>query len=122
MSAHVLLNLLNELGKEIKYEACRAFYLFFAMSTNVRFYLSYDIKHNVKSHCLRKKRYYVVNMYATLLWTSLRFPKIDKPLVIYRFYCMALFHSQTRRHMINIIIFIHVPLLNLQEIDIYVHI
>ena len=32
MSDHVLLNLLNELGKEIKCEACRAFYLFFAMS------------------------------------------------------------------------------------------
>ena len=32
MSAHVLLNLLNELGKEIKREACRAFYLFFATS------------------------------------------------------------------------------------------
>ena len=32
MSAHVLLNLLNELGKKIKCEACRAFYLFFAMS------------------------------------------------------------------------------------------
>ena len=32
MSAHVLLNLLNELGKEIKCEAC----------TNFRFYLSYD--------------------------------------------------------------------------------
>ena len=31
MSAHVLLNLLNEL-KEIKCEACRAFYLFFATS------------------------------------------------------------------------------------------
>ena len=30
MSAQVLFNLLNELGKEIKYEACRAFYLFFA--------------------------------------------------------------------------------------------
>ena len=29
------------------------------------------------------------------------FPKIDKPLVVYRFYCMALFHSQARRHMIN---------------------
>ena len=50
MSAHVLLNLLNELGKEIKCEACLAFYLFFATSlinskiksTNVRFYLSYD--------------------------------------------------------------------------------
>ena len=32
MSAHVLLNLLNKLGKEIKCEACRAFYLFFATS------------------------------------------------------------------------------------------
>ena len=29
MSAHVLLNLLNELGKVIKDEACRAFYHFF---------------------------------------------------------------------------------------------
>ena len=28
MSAHVLLILLNEWGKEIKCEACRAFYLF----------------------------------------------------------------------------------------------
>ena len=28
--------------------------------------------------------------------------KLIKPLVVYRFYCMALFHSQTRRHMINI--------------------
>ena len=32
MGAHVLLNLLNELGKEIKCEACRAFYLFFETS------------------------------------------------------------------------------------------
>ena len=40
-------------------------------------------------------------MYATLLWTSKRFPKICKPLVVYRFYCMALYHSKTRRHMIS---------------------
>ena len=32
MSAHVLLNLLNELGEVIKCEACRAFYHFFPMS------------------------------------------------------------------------------------------
>ena len=32
MSAHVLLNLLNDLGKVIKCEACRAFYHFFATS------------------------------------------------------------------------------------------
>ena len=30
-------------------------------------------------------------MYATLLRTSLRLPKICKPLVIYQFYCMASF-------------------------------
>ena len=28
MSAHVLLNLLNELGEKIKCEACRAFFFF----------------------------------------------------------------------------------------------
>ena len=32
MGAHVLLNLLNELRKEIKCVACRAFYIFFATS------------------------------------------------------------------------------------------
>ena len=32
MRVHVLLNLINELGKEIKCDACRAFYLFFATS------------------------------------------------------------------------------------------
>ena len=32
MSAHILLNLLNDLGKEIKCEACPAFYLFFVTS------------------------------------------------------------------------------------------
>ena len=32
MSDHVLLNLLNELGKREKCDACRAFYLFFTTS------------------------------------------------------------------------------------------
>ena len=32
---------------------------------------------------------------------------ICKPLVVYRFYCMALIHSQTQRHMINVIIYAH---------------
>ena len=34
MSAHVLLNLLNELGKQMTCEVCRAFYPFFATSLN----------------------------------------------------------------------------------------
>ena len=41
-NAHVLLNLLHELGKQIKCEAWPAFQLFFA--TRVGFYLSYGIK------------------------------------------------------------------------------
>ena len=34
MSAHVLLNLLNELGKRDKCRACRAIYLFFRNELN----------------------------------------------------------------------------------------
>ena len=34
MDAHVLLNLLNKLGKRDKCEVCRAFYLFIATSLN----------------------------------------------------------------------------------------
>ena len=54
MSAHVLLNLLNELGKRDKMRGLprnRGSY----MSTNVRFYLSYDIKITLKSHFCRKR-------------------------------------------------------------------
>ena len=32
MNAHIILNLLNELEKEIKCESCRTFYCFFATS------------------------------------------------------------------------------------------
>ena len=34
MSAFVLLNVFNELVKEIQFEACRAFYRFFASRVN----------------------------------------------------------------------------------------
>ena len=62
MSAHVLLNLLNELGKRDKMRACRAIYLYYATSLinsiiqehNVRFYLSYEIKITLKSHFWRE--------------------------------------------------------------------
>ena len=47
-------------------------------------------------------------MYATLLWTSYRFQKICKPLVVYRFYCLALYHSQTPCHVINNIIILSI--------------
>ena len=62
MSAHVLLNLLNELGKRDKMRGLPSILSLFAtslinsiiQSTNVRFYLSYSIKITLKSHFCRK--------------------------------------------------------------------
>ena len=55
MSAHVLLILLNELGKRDKMRGLPSILsLFRNESTNVRFYLSCDIKNTLKSHFCRK--------------------------------------------------------------------
>ena len=56
MSAHVLLNLLNKLGKRDK---MRGLPSILYKSTNVRFYLSYGIKITLKSHFWRKN---VINL------------------------------------------------------------
>ena len=61
MSAHVLLYLLNELGKRDKMRGLRSilslflneFNKFNNKSMNVGFYLSYDIKNSLKSHFWR---------------------------------------------------------------------
>ena len=58
MSAHVLLNLLNKLGKRDIMRGLPSILSLFATSLinsiiqepNVRFYLSYDIKYTLKSH------------------------------------------------------------------------
>ena len=44
-------------------------------------------------------------MYLPLLWKSLRFPKIYKPIVVYQFYCMALFHSLKAAYSVTMNIF-----------------
>ena len=91
MSGHVLLNLLNNLGKRDKCEACKAFYHFLARSLIkarimknqsyrmiiVRFYLSSDTKslHILKSHCFLCKQLNAQILACihvmTLLWTSI---------------------------------------------------
>ena len=71
--ALVLLIIQNELGKVIKYEACRTFYRFFAESLmymypilqDVILYLSYDIKMTLKWYYWREQ----INT-LSLLWTS----------------------------------------------------
>ena len=101
MSAHVLLNLLNELGKRDKMRGLPSILSLFRNEfnkfNNTRARMLDAIYHMTLRLNLifAVKRYNIVIMYATLLWTSKRFPKIDKPLVVYIFYCMTLFLSQT---------------------------
>ena len=78
MSAHVFLNLLNELRKRDTIWRLPAILSLFAtslinpiiQSMNPRFHLSYDIKITLKSHFWRKKYNHFVIMYGTLLWTT----------------------------------------------------
>ena len=66
------MNLLNELRKELKCEACRAFCLFFAMSQ--------------------------INL---IIIICSRASGSEITIVVNRLECMALLHSQTGRHMIS---------------------
>ena len=77
MSAHVLLNLLNELGKRDKMRGLPSILSLFRNefnkfnNTRARMVDSiYHMTNTLKSHFSRKKRYNFVIMYATLLWTS----------------------------------------------------
>ena len=77
MSAHVLLNLLNELGKRDKMRGLPSIFSLFRNefnkfnNTRARMLDSiYHMTNTLKSHFWRKKRYDFVIMYATLLWTS----------------------------------------------------
>ena len=62
MSAHVLLNLLNDLGKGDEMRCLSSIFLFSATilinqkykGTNIRLYLSYDIKITLNSNFLNK--------------------------------------------------------------------
>ena len=74
MSAHVLVNLLNELGKRDKMRGLPSilsrFRNEFNKFNNTRARMLDSIYHMIKSHFCHKKRYNFVIMYATLLWTS----------------------------------------------------
>ena len=74
MSAHVLLNLFNELGKRDKMRGLPSILSLFRNEfnkfNNTRARMLDSIYHMIKSHFRRKKRSYFAIMYATLLWTS----------------------------------------------------
>ena len=107
MSAHVLLNLLNELGKRDKMRGLPSILFLFRNqfnkfnNTRARMLDSiYHMTNTLKSHFWRKNIIFL-SLCTQRCYGRQRFPYIYKPLVVYRFYCMALFHSQTRRHMIK---------------------
>ena len=107
MSAHVLLNLLNELGKRDKMRGLPSILSLFRNEFNkfnnrrARMLDSiYHMTNTLKSHFWRKN---VIILSLCTQRCNGR-PNVSLksiPLVVYRFYCMALFHSQTRRHMIS---------------------
>ena len=75
MSAFVLLNLLDELGKKIKCDACRAFYLFYAASLINPMLRILESIYHMTLRLLRNlisgvKSYNFVIIYAMLLWMS----------------------------------------------------
>ena len=77
MSAHVLLNLLNELGKRDKMRGLPSILSLFRNEFNKfnntrarKLDSIYHMTYTLKSHFWRKIRYNFVIMYVTLLWTS----------------------------------------------------
>ena len=104
MSAHVLLNLLNELGKRDKMRGLPSILSLFRNEfnkfNNTRARMLDSIYHMIKSHFCGK-HVIILSLCTQRCYGRHNVSrKIDKPLVVYRFYSMALFHSQTRRHMI----------------------
>ena len=110
MSAHVLLNLLNKLGKSDKMRGLRSILSLFCNkfnkfnSTRARmldsvYHLTLRLLWNLISAVKMLQFCHYVNNVVMDVKTSL---KICKPLLVYRFYYMALFHSQTQRHMIKL--------------------
>ena len=69
MSAHVLLNLLNELGKRDQMRGLPSLIKFNNTRARMLDYI-YHMTNTLKSDFWRKKRYNFVITYATLLWTS----------------------------------------------------
>ena len=98
MSAHVLLSLLNELGKRDKMRGLPSILSLFRNEfnnfNNTRALMLDSIYHMIKSHFCRKN--VIILSLCTQRCSGRHITKIDKTLVVYRFYCMALFHPQTR--------------------------
>ena len=103
MIVHVLLNLLNVLGKRDKTRGLLSILFLFRNKieiNNTRAGMLDSIYHDIditlKSHFCHK------NVIILSLCMQHCYGRHNgKPLVVYRFYCMTLFHAQKRGHIIS---------------------
>ena len=107
MSAHVLLNLLNELGKRDKMRGLPSILSIFRNEFNkfnntgaLMLDSIYHMTNTLKSHFWRKN-VIILSLCTQRCYERHNVSRKSINLMVYRFYCMALFHSQTRRHMIK---------------------
>ena len=109
MSAHVLLNLLNELGKRDKMYGLPSILLLFRDKfnkfNNTDAQMLELIDHMtlklIKNHIFGMKTSRFCHLSLNIIMNVITFPNICKPLVVFRFYCIALYHSLTRRNVIK---------------------
>ena len=111
MSAHVLLNLLNKLGKRDKMRGLPSILSLFRNkfnkfnNTRARMLDSiYHMTNTLKSDFWRKNGIILSLCMQRCYGCHNVSSKSINHKCFYRFYCMALFHSQTRCHMIKTIL------------------
>ena len=93
MSGHVLLNLLDELRKSDKMRGLPSNLLLFCNDFN---------KFNKTG---ARMKFSIYHMTIKLIKIRIFGVKTSRScqIVVYRFYCIALYQSQTRRHVINVL-------------------
>ena len=104
MSAHVLLNLLNELGKSDKMRGLPCILLLFRNeinkfnNTGVRMldFIYHMTLKLIKNRISGVKTSRFCHVLRNVIIDVITFPEN-----LYRFHCIALYHSQTRRHVIK---------------------
>ena len=112
MSAHVLLTLLNELSKRDKLQGLPSVLSLFHTefnkfnNTGARmldsiYHITVKILNNYMFGVKTSKLSLTLHVLRNVVMDVITFPEICKPLVVYQFYCMTLYQSQTRRHVIN---------------------
>ena len=107
MSAHVLLNLLNKLGKRDKMQGLQSILLLFRNefnkfnNTGARMLDSiYHMTLKLLKKVLGMKTSRFCHLLCNVIINFIRLLNC-KPLMVYRFYCMALYNFQMRCHVIK---------------------